>query len=153
VSEAIQQRDLLGWNLAFSAGACAASLALLSPRFAGSVALGAALETVNLRALWAFSEQVLLGRGGGGTTLVSFTLRFGILGAALWLALAAGAHPIGLLVGLSSIVPAVIFAAWRARPPVVAPALPPPPPDDASWDAWNPWLARERDPSDDEDAA
>lgn len=149
MSEAIQLRELLGWNLALSAGACAASWALLSPRFAGSVALGAALETVNLRALWALSEQVLLGRGGSGTTLVSFSLRFLLLGAALWWALEAGAHPIGLLIGLSSIVPAVILTAWRKRPP--AGESPAPPPDDPSWDAWNPWLARERDPSDDED--
>jgi hypothetical protein len=41
--------------------------------------------------------------------------------------------------------PAAVFEAWRARPPVdpSAPALAP---DDASWDRWNAWLAREREP-------
>jgi hypothetical protein len=44
----------------------------------------------------------------------------------------------------------VVLAAWRARPePTLdAPALAP---DDPSWDAWNPWTARERDPQDAED--
>jgi hypothetical protein len=60
-----------------------------------------------------------------------------------------GAHPLGLLLGLSLIMPAAIFEAWRARPPLdpSAPALAP---DDPSWDRWNPWLARESDPSDED---
>ena len=68
------------------------------------------------------------------------------IGVAVW----AGAHPVGLLIGLSMIVPAVIVEAWRRRPPVVA-DLPSLPPDDPSWDRWNPWLAREHD-VDEEDA-
>jgi hypothetical protein len=47
-------------------------------------------------------------------------------------------------------VPAVVLAAWRARP-APGPAGDAPPPDDPSWDAWNPWLARERElPGEDE---
>ena len=59
------------------------------------------------------------------------------------------AHAIALLLGLSLIIPALLIAAWRNRPPILAdaPALDA---DDPSWERWNPWLAREeeeRDPS------
>ncbi|MCG8436375.1 MAG: hypothetical protein MJA83_20350, partial [Gammaproteobacteria bacterium] len=64
-------------------------------------------------------------------------------------ALRYGADPVGLLLGLSLIVPAVVLAAWRARPDADpnAPALSP---DDPAWDAWNPWTAREHEPDDEE---
>jgi hypothetical protein len=67
-------------------------------------------------------------------------------------ALRVGVHPAGLLVGLSLIIPAALLAAWRARPPIVpdAPAIAP---DDGEWKRWNPWLARERAPDDEEDRA
>ena len=144
---------MLGYSLAFSAGAAAASWAFVSPRFAGSLALGAALEAVNFRALFGYWRSALLGserRGLAG--LGSGALRLLLLAGAIWGALAFGAHPIGLSVGLSLIMPAVVLAAWRVRPPpsTDAPALAP---DDPSWEAWNPWLARERDPEADEDAS
>jgi hypothetical protein len=147
----MEERAVQGLCLALSAGAAAASWALVSPRFAGSLALGAALEALNFRALFGYWQRALLGgERFGWTRFTSFGLRFVVLGAALWLALALGAHPAGLLVGLSLVIPGVVIAAWRARPPPDpdAPALPP---DDPGWDAWNPWLARERDPADDED--
>jgi hypothetical protein len=80
----------------------------------------------------------------------SFGLRFVLLAGAIWAALALGAHPVGLLIGLSLFVPGVLLAAWRARPAPdpEAPALAA---DDPSWEAWNPWLARERDAEDGED--
>jgi hypothetical protein len=57
---------------------------------------------------------------------------------------------VGLVLGLSLILPAALIEAWRSRPPIVedAPALPE---DDPGWNDWNPWLARERldDPEDD----
>jgi len=146
------QSAALGWNLAMSAGACAASWALLSPRFALSLALGALLESVNFRFLWAASSRILLtGAPGAGPAVGAFGLRFLLLGAALFAALRAGADPVGLVLGLSLMMPAVLLVAWRARPEP-APISAVPPPDDASWDEWNPWLARERDPDREEDA-
>jgi hypothetical protein len=52
VTRTIEERAVLGISLVFSAGAAAASWALVSPRFAGSLALGAALEALNFRALF-----------------------------------------------------------------------------------------------------
>jgi hypothetical protein len=151
VSRTIQERAVLGYSLAFSAGATAASWALVSPRFAGSLALGAALEAVNFRTLFRYWTGALLGAERIGLAAFgSFGLRFVALGGCVWAALALGAHPVGLLVGLSLVVPAALLAAWRARP-APDPAAPALGPDDPSWEAWNPWLARERDPADDED--
>jgi hypothetical protein len=142
---------VLGWSLAFSAGATAASWALVSPRFAGSLALGAALEALNFRALFGYWRRALLGAERVGLVrFASFGLRFVALAGGIWAALALGAHPVGLLIGLSLFVPGVLIAAWSARPAPDpdAPALAA---DDPGWEVWNPWLARERDPSDDED--
>jgi hypothetical protein len=152
VTRTIQERAVLGYSIAFSAGATAAGWALVSPRFAGSLALGAALEAVNFRALFGYWRRALLGHERAGlAALGSFGLRFVALAAALWAALAAGAHPVGLLIGLSLVIPAVTVAAWRARP-LPEPDAPALAADDPSWEAWNPWLARERDPADDEGA-
>jgi hypothetical protein len=150
MNDAMRQNAVLGWNLAFSAGACAAGWAAVSPRFAASLALGAALEVVNFRALFSFSERALLRGNAAGAAVGAFGLRFVLLGAVLWVALAAGAHVLGLLVGLSLIIPAVLLAAWRARPQVVE-GFAGPLPDDPSWEEWNPWLARERAAGDDEE--
>ena len=135
-------------NLWFSAGAVAASYALLSPGFALSLAAGAALEAVNFRALRRSGEMLLTGEvparrfGAAG-----FASRFVLLGIAIGVAIYSGAHPVGLVIGLSLIVPAAIIEAWRMRPRVDenAPALAP---DDESWDLWNPWLAQEREEAD-----
>ena len=79
-------------------------------------------------------------------------MRFALLGFAMYIALRSGADPIALVLGLSLIVPATLWVAWRTPPPVASAALlaAVPPPDDPSWDEWNPWLARERNPSRDE---
>jgi hypothetical protein len=147
----MEERTVQGLCLALSAGAAAASWALVSPRFAGSLALGAALEALNFRALFGYWQRALLGGESlGWTRFASFGLRFVALGAGLWLALALGAHPAGLLVGVSLVIPGVVIAAWRVRP-APDPGAPALAPDDPGWDAWNPWLARERDPADDED--
>ena len=140
-------------NLAFCAGALAASFALGSPHFALSLLLGALLASVNLRALWRYSEIVLgVGKASEGSRLPAFGfgVRFTVMGAVLWVAISAGAHPVGLLLGLSLIVPAIVTAAWRNRPAVLE-GLPALPPDDPEWDIWNPWLARERDPGEDDE--
>lgn len=129
-------------NLALGAGAVAAGFALVTPGFAVSLGVGAALEAANFRSLRR-SAQVSLGLApASGLRSVGFGARFALLAVALGAALYAGAHPVGLLIGLSLIIPAVIVEAWRTRPAVDpnAPALPP---DAEDWDRWNPWLARE----------
>jgi hypothetical protein len=138
-------------NLAVSAGAVAASLVLTTPGFALSLAVGALLEAVNFRGLRRQAQLLFWGqiRSGGAWTGV-FGLRFGILVIGIAAALYFGADPAGLLVGLSLIMPAALLEAWRTRPPVdpQAPALAP---DDPAWEDWNPWLARERGPREEDD--
>jgi hypothetical protein len=137
-------------NLALCAGAAAASWWLVTPAFALSLGFGALLEAVNFRGLRRSAEFLFGGYLQGGSWQGLFALRFGLLVIGIGAALAFGAHPLGLLLGLSLIMPAAIFEAWRARPPF-DPNAPVLAPDDPSWDRWNPWLARENDPSDDED--
>ncbi len=145
---------MLGWNLAFSAGACAAGYALVSPRFAFALALGSALEVANFRSLWSSCERILRagrrGANGAGLAVGAFGLRFGLLALVLFFAIRAGLHPVGLVVGLSLIMPAAVLAGWRARP-ALDPGAPALPADHPDWDAWDPWLAREREPAEPED--
>jgi hypothetical protein len=144
---AVMQR----WNLTFTAGAVAASLALATPVFAVSVAVGAALEAVNLRALGRWAEMLFSGGlAGSRGWSIGFGARFLLLAFGIGAALFLGAHPVGLVIGLSLMIPAAVIGAWRTRPPIVqdAPALSPDHPD---WDRWDPWLARER-PEDDEES-
>jgi len=132
-------------NLKLSAGAVAASLVFASPIFALSLLVGSLLEAFNFHALrrsaqFLFWGQIAGGRGWAGV----FALRFSLLAVGIVAAMHFGAHPIGLVIGLSLTMPAAVIEAWRTRPPVDenAPALAP---DDPSWDLWNPWLARERE--------
>ncbi len=154
MSERFDIQRVQGLNLGFSAGAVAASWALVSPRFAASLALGAALEAVNFRSLRHSSQAIfqsgVTGVSGSRLAVGTFGLRFALLAAAIGIALYVGAHPVGLVIGLSMIVPAVVIGAWMTRSEP-APAAAVPPPDDPSWDDWNPWLARERDREDEED--
>src|SRR4029453_18087030 len=102
VTRTIQERAVLGYSLAFSAGAAGASWALVSPRFAGSLALGAALEAMNFRTLFRYWRGALLGGERFGLAAFgSFGLRFVALGGLAWGALAVGAHPLGLVARLS----------------------------------------------------
>jgi hypothetical protein len=151
VNATLTQGSVMGWNLAFSAGACAVSLAAVSPRFAAGLALGAALEAANFRSLFRSCERIFFAGGSGaGPAVATFGLRFVLLGGMIFVALRAGIHPLGLLVGLSLIVPASLLAAWRARPPV-DPAAPALTADDPTWDRWNPWFARENDEPEEEE--
>jgi len=151
VSEQFQIDRVQGLNLGLSAGAVALSWVLLSPLFAASLAAGAVLEAVNFRSMRRSCQAIFqAGVSGSGPAVTAFGLRFVLLGAGVGLALYVGAHPVGLVIGLSLIVPSVVIAAWMARPEP-APATPVPPPDDPTWDDWNPWLAREREPDDEED--
>lgn len=138
-------------HFTFSAGAVAVSLAFASPVFAASLAFGALLEAMNFHGLrrsaqFLFWGEIAGGRGWSGV----FALRFGLLVLGIGGALAFGADPLGLIVGLSLILPAAVIEAWRTRPPIdpTAGALAP---EDPAWEAWNPWLARERVPDEDDE--
>ncbi len=139
-------------NFGISAGAVAAGFALASPAFAASLAAGAAIEALNFRALRNGAAQLFGGNlVAGKLWAMGFGVRFAFLAVAISLALGAGAHPVALVLGLSTTIPAVVIGAWLQRPAIDpnAPALDA---EDPSWDAWNPWLARERDPREDEES-
>jgi len=139
-------------NFGISAGAVAAGFALASPAFAASLAAGAAIEALNFRVLRSGATQLFGGNFVAGKLwAMGFGVRFAFLAVAISLALGAGAHPVALVLGLSTTIPAVLIGAWLQRPAIDpnAPALDG---DDPSWDAWDPWLARERDPSEDEES-
>ena len=139
-------------NLTLSAGAVAASFVLASPVFALSLAAGAALEAFNFRGLRSQAQFLFWGeiRSGGGWTGL-YAMRFGVLVVGIGTALYFGADPVGLLIGLSLIMPAAVIEAWRSRP-AVDPSAPALAEDDPAWDRWNPWLARERDETEEEEA-
>jgi hypothetical protein len=110
-------------NLGLSAGAVAASFALLSPHFAGSLAAGAFLETLNLGVLHRGARKLFAGELEGARTWVGvFSIRFLTLAAAIFVVMQAGADPAALLIGLSLTMPATLIDAWLNRPPVVDPA-------------------------------
>lgn len=139
-------------NFGISAGAIAVSAALAPPAFTSSLVLGVALEAVNFRALRVATTRLFAGElQGGSAWALLFAIRLTMLLGAMGIALAAGAHPIGLLIGVSTIVPAALLGAWWMRPPLdpTAPVLPP---DDPSWDLYSVWRAGERDPSEIDEA-
>jgi hypothetical protein len=129
-------------NLTLSAGAVATALAVASPSFAASVAVGALLEAWNFRGLRRSAEILLFGQIRASGWLGVYSMRMGLLALGIGTAIYLGAHPVGVLVGLSLIVPACLIEAWRARAPV-DPSAPSLTEDDPSWERWNPWLARE----------
>jgi hypothetical protein len=136
-------------NLTLSAGAVAASLAFGSTAFALSLAVGAALEAFNFRGLRRSAQFLFWGQiGSSGGWLGVYSLRMSLLVIGIGAALYFGAHPVGLVVGLSLIMPAAVIEAWRARP-AVDPAAPALPEDDPSWERWNAWLARETEERED----
>lgn len=138
-------------SLALSAGSVGAAYVFASPHFATGLAVGAALETMNLRVQVRTARRFFAGgwAGGAGGWLGGFGFRFGLLMIAIIAALEFGADPLGLLVGVSLSMPAVVFWAWRNRPAVMvqaaAPALAA---DDPSWDRWSVWRAKEIPPED-----
>jgi hypothetical protein len=136
-------------NLTLSAGAAALSLALAPPAFAASLLAGAALELVNFRGLRRSAAAFLGGEipGSSGYSAVA-GLRFLLLAVGIATALGLGAHPVGLVIGLSLIMPAAVIEAWRHRPPV-EPDAPRLAADDPDWDRWDAWLARETEPAED----
>jgi hypothetical protein len=130
-------------NLALGAGATAATWWLVSPGFALSLGFGALLEAVNFRGLHQQAQLLFWGEIKSGSSWTGlYALRFGLLVIGIGGGLALGAHPVGLLLGLSLIMPTAVYWAWRNRPALDpnAPALAD---DDPAWEQWNPWFARE----------
>ena len=131
-------------NLVVAAVTIVASLAFGSRIVTASVAIGCLIIAANYRVLRLATDRLFTGElSGGGAWGAGFALRYIFLGAAMWLALDAGANPIGLILGMSTTVPAAVLVAWR-NPPQGVETGPVPPPDDPSWDEWDPWMARER---------
>jgi hypothetical protein len=136
-------------NLTLSAGAVAASLAFGSTAFAVSLAIGAALEAFNFRGLRRSAQFLFWGQiGSSGGWLGVYSLRMSLLVIGIGAALYLGAHPVGLVIGLSLIMPAAVIEAWRARP-AVDPSAPTLPEDDPAWERWNAWFARETEERED----
>jgi hypothetical protein len=139
IANAIELHPLERVNLGFSAGGLAVAVALASPAFAASYALGAVLEAINFRALRIAAGRLLSGQlAGAPLWSVIFGMRLAILLASMAIALVAGAHPLGLLLGVSTVVPAVLAGAWWLRPPV-DPSAPRIADDDPAWEHWSVW--------------
>ena len=141
---ALEHKAVLRWHLGCGALALLATLAFASPRAALSLLVGAALGLANFHALFRFAARALL--GGGGGPVHAFALRFVLLALALWTALALGAAPVALVLGLSLIMPAVLLAAWqthRHHHALTPNRKPRAKVDDDAFKNWNPWLARE----------
>jgi hypothetical protein len=128
-------------NFTLSAGAVAASFAFFTPQIASSVAAGALLEVINFRAMHASARSFFAGQlGGAGLWVGVVGLRLAVLGGAIVLAAMLGAHPVAFVVGLSIVLPAVVFDSWRNRPAIVDQSdYPAPDPDDPSWDRFSVW--------------
>jgi hypothetical protein len=141
-------------NLTLSAGAVAASLVFATPGFAFSLLAGSLLEAANFHGLRRSAQFMFWGEIAGSRAWMGvFALRFSLLVLGIGALLYFGAHPVGLLIGLSLMMPAAVIEAWRTRP-AFDPNAPVLDADDPSWDDWNPWLARERSrPETEEDEA
>ncbi|MBM4384790.1 MAG: hypothetical protein FJ091_15670 [Deltaproteobacteria bacterium] len=150
-NEPIREMRVLAWHFAFVAAGALAAFAFATPAFALSLLLGAALQTMNFRGLFGLAQAAFANEARAAS---GFALRLPLLGALLFFAIRAGVDAAGLLVGLSTLVPAVVVAAWQARPRAAADVsgLPALAPDDPSWDQYSPWLARERETERSEDS-
>jgi len=150
VTARIADDPIEGLNLGLAAAALGLSFGFASALFSASVAIGAVLEIANFRALRRASESLFRGEIAGSRPWAGlFGLRLVFLGVGMYVALGLGADPVGLAIGLSTIVPAVVWVAWSAPPPA-APGASAMSPDDPRWDDWNAWLARETEPADEE---
>ena len=131
------------WNIGLSASAVAASYALATPHFATSLAAGAFLEAINLGAIHRAAKRLFAGELMSSGWVGGLSMRFIILGLAIFVTMNAGANPVALLIGLSIAMPAVLIDAWIHRPKLgeydLLPAIPS---DDPSWDELEVWTLR-----------
>lgn len=150
MSVSLDRAEQINWTIA--GGALVTSAVLASPPFTVSLAMGVALEAVNYRALRRSVQLFFAGElQGARAWSAGFGLRFALLALAMTVAIGAGAHPVGLVIGLSTMVPALLVAAARQRSDTSIAPVPGLPPDDPSWEDWNPWTARERRGSDEDE--
>lgn len=126
--------------IAVSLAAYVLAAAFATAYFAWSLLLGIMLEWVNFVFLRRSCRRVLSGSSSG--LIGNFGVRFVLLAVVVGLALSLGCHPIGLLVGLSVVVPSGIIAAWRVRPLPLSSNINS---EEYDWDNWDPWRAQERD--------
>ena len=75
------------WNLGLSAGAVAASWALMTPHFATSVAAGAFIEAINLGAIHRAARRLFAGELMTAGWVGGLAMRFVLLGAAIFVPL------------------------------------------------------------------
>lgn len=136
-------------NLTLSAGVIGASLFFAPPMTLG-VVVGVLIEAINFRGLRTAANTLFSGALPSGAMLGLFALRFLFLGGATAVAIWSGVHPLGLVLGLSTVVPAVLIAAWQNRSVMqelaaatVSEEFAIVPSDDPSWDRWNVWRACE----------
>src|SRR5688572_16687956 len=123
-------------SLVLSVGATAVAGALATPLFAVSLAAGAALATINFRALRASAVAVFRGELDNRVLWNAlFAVRFAFLAIGIGVATFAGVDPTGLAIGLSAVVPAALIEAWRTRP-AIDPNAPAIDSDDEAWDRW-----------------
>jgi hypothetical protein len=153
LGQRIQLDPVERMSFALSAGAVAISYALAPAPFTAGLAAGAALEAINLRGLVAYARRLFSSElAGAGPWIGAFSLRFGVLVVGIFVVLQAGASPVGLLVGLSLAMPAVVISAILNRPERVEhELLPAIPPDDESWDHYSVWRAGSAPPPSDGD--
>jgi hypothetical protein len=150
VSVSFDRAEQINWTIA--GGVLATSAVLASAPFTASLAVGVALEAVNYRALRRSAQLFFAGELQGGRAWgAAFGLRFALLAVAMTVAIGAGAHPVGLAIGLSTMVPALLIAAARQRPDASIAPAPGLAPDDPGWEDWNAWTASERRRSDEDE--
>ena len=88
---------------------------------AGIIAINiAVLAAFNLHLLLGSTEKLFAGelQGARGWSTI-FVLRFTLFAGAIGIAIFSGIDPLGLILGFSTMVPSVVVATWKARPPVL----------------------------------
>ena len=121
----------------------------VSPRFASSIAMGIALESFNLRNLRRSAHFFIHGAAAQGAAWIpSAALRFGLSILVVAVTISYGASPMGLVLGVISLFPALIYDSWKQLKAL--PVQVNQPATDEEWELWNPWLANETIQRDDE---
>ena len=106
-------------HLCFAGFVLVLSSVMVSFDLWSAMALGALLGALNLHLLLSSTEKLFAGElRGARAWSVIFVLRFTLFASAIGIAIFSGIDPLGLIIGFSTIVPSVVVATWKARPPV-----------------------------------
>jgi len=106
-------------HLCFAGFVLVLSSVMVSSDLWSAMALGALLGALNLHLLLSSTEKLFAGElRGARAWSVIFVLRFTLFASAIGIAIFSGIDPLGLIIGFSTIVPSVVVATWKARPPV-----------------------------------